>query len=89
MKATGTIPIVMVGAQGYDPVALGLIESFRRPGGNVTGMYGQWSEMEAKRPELVKELLPGTSLVRSVLGGRVRPQRAVSCSACPAPGHAA
>ena len=63
MKATGTIPIVMVGAQGYDPVALGLIESFRRPGGNVTGMYGQWSEMEAKRLELVKELLPGTSLV--------------------------
>src|SRR5258708_90127 len=63
MKATGTMPIVMVGAQGYDPVALGLIESFRRPGGNVTGMYGQWSEIEAKRLELVKELLPGISLV--------------------------
>jgi len=63
MKATGTIPIVMVGAQGYDPVAHGLITSFRRPGGNVTGMYGQGSEMEAKRLELVKELLPGTSLV--------------------------
>jgi ABC-type uncharacterized transport system substrate-binding protein len=63
MQATDTIPIVMVGAQGYDPVATGLIESFRRPGGNVTGMYGQWSEMEAKRLELVKELLPGTSLV--------------------------
>ena len=63
MKATSTIPIVMVGGQGYDPVALGLIESFRRPGGNVTGMYGQWSEMEAKRLELVKELLPRASRV--------------------------
>jgi putative ABC transport system substrate-binding protein len=63
MKATGSIPIVMAGTQGYDPVALGLIESFHRPGGNVTGMYGQWSEMEAKRLELVKELLPRTSLV--------------------------
>ena len=35
-KATGTIPIVMVGAA--DPVELGLIESLARPGGNVTGL---------------------------------------------------
>ena len=35
LKASRTIPIVMVGGQGYDPVALGMIESFARPGGNV------------------------------------------------------
>jgi putative ABC transport system substrate-binding protein len=66
MKATTTIPIVMVGGQGYDPVALGLIDSFARPGSNVTGSYGLWSELETKRIELVKEVLPGITSVAVV-----------------------
>jgi len=63
LKATKTVPIVMVGGQGYDPVALGLIDSFARPGGNLTGTYGLWSELELKRIELAKEALPETSRV--------------------------
>lgn len=58
LEATRTIPVVMVAGAGYDPVALGLIDSYARPGGNVTGMYGLWSELETKRLELVKEILP-------------------------------
>jgi putative ABC transport system substrate-binding protein len=86
LKASRTIPIVMVGGQGYDPVALGMIESFARPGGNVTGMYGLWSELEAKLIELVKEALPGVSLVavfwetgfgRSALAGLQRSAQAL------------
>jgi putative ABC transport system substrate-binding protein len=62
-KATTTIPIVMIGGQGYDPVALGLIESFSRPGGNITGAYGLWSELELKCLEILKEALPNTATV--------------------------
>ncbi|HTS54722.1 MAG TPA: ABC transporter substrate-binding protein [Burkholderiales bacterium] len=61
-KATTTIPIVMMGF-GDDPVALGLIKSFRRPGGNVTGLYSLLSESEAKRLEVLKEALPRVSRV--------------------------
>jgi putative ABC transport system substrate-binding protein len=56
-KATSAIPIVMAG-WGYDPVALQLIESFGRPGGNITGLYSAPAELDAKRLELLKEVLP-------------------------------
>ena len=61
-QATRTIPIVM---QGFfvDPVAAGFVDSFGRPGGNVTGIYTLSPELLSKRLELMKEALPGVSLV--------------------------
>ena len=60
MKATTTIPIVMI--SGIDPVSTGLIASLARPGGNVTGFAGDTgSEILGKRFELLKETLPNLS----------------------------
>jgi putative ABC transport system substrate-binding protein len=56
-KATITIPIVMVGVG--DPVGVGLIASFARPGGNVTGLSFNISSLASgKSLELLKEVLP-------------------------------
>jgi putative ABC transport system substrate-binding protein len=55
-QATKTIPIVMV--SNVDPVALGLVDSFARPGGNITGMTLQSLELSGKRLELLKEIVP-------------------------------
>jgi putative ABC transport system substrate-binding protein len=55
-EATRTIPIVMI--SNVDPVELGLVESFARPGGNITGMSLQSLELSGKRLELLKETFP-------------------------------
>ena len=62
-KATSTIPIVLVGFTARDPVDLQLIESYSRPGGNVTGLFGVNSALLAKRLELLHDIAPGLSRV--------------------------
>jgi putative ABC transport system substrate-binding protein len=56
-RATATTPIVMVGVD--DPVAVGVVESLGRPGGNVTGLSLTSSEVITERLELLRELVPG------------------------------
>jgi len=56
-NATKTIPIVLWSAG--DPVATGLVSSLSRPGGNVTGFSLVGPEIDAKRVELLRELVPG------------------------------
>ena len=62
MNATKTIPIVMVNGGG-NPVDRGLVESLRRPGGNVTGLYGRVKGLYGKRMELLIETFPSVSRV--------------------------
>jgi putative tryptophan/tyrosine transport system substrate-binding protein len=56
-RATRTIPVVM--AAVADPVGQGLVASLRRPGGNVTGITLQSTELAPKRIQLLREILPG------------------------------
>ncbi len=58
--ATSTIPIVFVTS---DPVESGLVASFARPGGNLTGVSTMFAEMTAKRLELLSELVPQAKLI--------------------------
>jgi putative ABC transport system substrate-binding protein len=60
-KATATIPIV-VGALA-DPVELGLIKSYARPGGNVTGIMPYVAGLPTKQLELARELVPGATRI--------------------------
>jgi putative tryptophan/tyrosine transport system substrate-binding protein len=62
LQATSTIPIVMAGYTD-DPMAMGWIESYRRPGKNVTGAFTVNSALIAKRLELIKETLPHVASV--------------------------
>jgi len=59
--ATTTIPIVF--STGGDPVRLGLIASFNRPGGNLTGGTTLVRELEAKRFGLLRDLPPNVTTV--------------------------
>ena len=54
--ATTRIPIVFIG--WADPVGLGLIQSFARPGGNITGVTGLYLELSPKRLEVFREIVP-------------------------------
>lgn len=55
-RATGTIPIVMVGTN--DPVGIGLVATLGRPGGNVTGTSTRAAEVVGKQMGLLQEMLP-------------------------------
>src|SRR5688572_8410327 len=59
--ATATIPIVFTG--GQDPVQLGLVKSLSRPDANLTGIYNLAASLDAKRFEILRELLPRTAKI--------------------------
>src|SRR5262249_3977109 len=56
MQATAVVPIVF--ALGLDPVGAGVVASLARPGGNVTGLSTQSTDIAGKRLELLREVLP-------------------------------
>ena len=59
--ATNRIPIVFYGTG--DPIGLGLIKSFAHPGGNITGVTDLDLELDSKRLEIFKEMIPGITRV--------------------------
>src|SRR5215813_3587634 len=60
-RATTVIPIVF--ASSANPVSAGLVNTYSRPGGNVTGFTILGPELEGKRVQLIKELVPTLSRI--------------------------
>lgn len=60
-RATGTIPIVFT--SGADPIGIGLVPSFSRPGGNLTGFHIQYSQLVGKRLSLLHEMVPNAKRI--------------------------
>jgi len=67
-KATTTVPVVMV-AVG-DPVGTGLVPSLARPGGNLTGLSSIAPDLEGKRLDLLREIVPTLSHVAVFFNSR-------------------
>jgi len=55
-RATTDIPIVF--CAGADPVVVGLVDSFAKPGGRLTGVYERSTDLTGKRLEILKEIVP-------------------------------
>ena len=70
-QATSAIPIVF--GIGGDPVSAGLVQSFNRPGGNVTGVTLLTNMMEPKRLGLLRELAPGVALIGALVNPKFPP----------------
>src|SRR5262245_5664195 len=69
--ATTTIPIVMM--SGDDPVRLGFVASFNRPGGNLTGVAILSGELAAKRLGLLRELVPQAKMIAALINSDFGP----------------
>ena len=70
-KVTKIIPVVF--GMGGDPVKAGLVASFNRPGGNVTGFTLWTNEIASKRLGLLRQLAPGVPLIGVLVNPRFRP----------------
>jgi putative ABC transport system substrate-binding protein len=69
-RATATIPIVF--AANSDPVGSGLVESFNRPGGNVTGVSAQSADTPGREIEFLRQLVPGLRRL-AIIGNAASP----------------
>ncbi len=67
-SATATIPIVFVAV--FDPVAIGLVQSLSRPGGNVTGLATSAGNLVEKQVEILRELAPSVSKIALLVNPR-------------------
>ena len=72
-KASATMPIVF--AVISHPVENGIVASFARPGGNITGLTILTEELSGKRLELLKEIVPGLSRVTALSDQRLASRR--------------
>ena len=72
--ATSTIPILVITSS--DPVKSGLVASFNRPGGNVTGLMTATSIVEAKKFGLLCEIVPNARLVAMIINPDYPPHTA-------------
>jgi putative ABC transport system substrate-binding protein len=70
-RATADIPVVF--CAGTDPVTVGLVESFAKPGGRLTGVYNPTTDLTAKRLEILKEIVPKLRRVVTFYDPRRRP----------------
>jgi putative ABC transport system substrate-binding protein len=83
-QATSVIPIIFAGAA--DPVGTGLVASLARPGGNITGVSLQTTDIAGKRLELLRELVPGLRRV-AVMANVGNPNSVIETSEVQAAGH--
>ncbi len=74
-KATTSVPLVMI-AVG-DPVGTGIVASLNRPGGNITGLTSISPELDGKRLELLREVIPDLSHI-AVLWNAASPLQVVA-----------
>ena len=79
-SATATIPIVFVAV--FDPVALGLVQSLARPGGNITGLTTSVPGFTSKQIEILREIVPTASKI-AVLYNPGNPMHRLSAKALP------
>ena len=77
--ATSTIPIVFI--SGVDPVAAGLVDSLRRPGGNLTGLSNFNTSLTAKRLELLHEIVPRASTIAVLVNPKSPASQAIDAGA--------
>jgi putative ABC transport system substrate-binding protein len=66
-QATSAIPIVFTLAR--DPIGFGMVASLARPGGNATGLSAQSTEVDGKRLELLREIVPGVRRLAVMYSG--------------------
>ena len=65
-NASGAIPVVML-AIG-EPLGVGVVASLARPGGNVTGLSAFVGELQPKRLEVLREIVPGVARIGAEIG---------------------
>ena len=84
-EATSTLPVVF--GAGADPTQIGLVSSLNRPEGNLTGITLWTSELDVKRLDLLRELVPGLRKVALLTNptnpGTVREQQAMEAASGP------
>jgi putative tryptophan/tyrosine transport system substrate-binding protein len=77
--ATASIPVVFT--SGDDPIKMGLVSSLNRPGANVTGVSILISEVQTKRMELLRDLIPTAKAVGFVFDPEIPPRMEVEPAA--------